>query len=402
MASGAIAPSMPRDDVSDGALVEAHLTGDDQAFDVLFRRHHDRLVRFCWKQTHDHELAEDLAQEAMIRCLEKAELFDTSQPLWPWLQTVARNIVIDHHRRTKHDPHLDPDLGDDRDGATATTIRLARIEERSELGQVLARLPKRQRIALGLHHGRDWTTADVADYLDIKTNACKQLLYRARNNARKYYEQVVDSTESALSIVFAHPVLLVLRERFQRSRSRIEALAADVAGMTIALDAIAERAVAVLAIVATIAFGGMDTSFATKPATSAATPGVQEHHELPISQLASSTSNEERLAPRSPAQPARESMESRAAHLSTGTEASVPGMASMSGSVQHERSDDRATVRREVTVDLGPYAPVSETIITVPCDGSSTVYQTTCDIFETADGLGPGDEADASVPSSSR
>lgn len=402
MATAAIARVGTETDRPDGALVEAHLHGESRAFDVLYRRHRERLVRFCWQQTHDLPLAEDLAQEAMIRYLQKADTFDITRPMWPWLQTIARNLVIDHYRRTSNDPHLDPELGSVDDESTACTIRLDRIEDRSELGPVLAELPERQRIALRLHHGQDWTTADVADYLDIKVNACKQLLYRARKNARKYYEELVDSAEGAFSIVFAHPILLAMRERFQRSRTTIETLATDVAGLTIALDAVAERAIAALAVVATIALGGVDASFPVEPTTGTATPVLQEHHKLPTVHLATSASNDQRLEPRPPAQPARESADSRTALLSTGAEKSVPGVAAMSGGVSYERAEDRGKVHQEVGIDLGPYVPVSETIVTIPCDETSIVYQTVCETAERTDGMPQDDDGDSSVTSSSR
>lgn len=174
---------------SDGTLVEAYLDGDRDALETLCRRHRQRIVWFCRRRTDDPQLAEDLAQEVMIRCVENIEDFDTSRPLWPWLRTIARNIVIDHHRRTDDAPELDPDLGDVRDGEVALTIRLDRIEEQDLLGPVLAQLPDRQRTALELRYRQDWSREEVADYFDITINACDQLLHRARGNAREHYEE---------------------------------------------------------------------------------------------------------------------------------------------------------------------------------------------------------------------
>lgn len=178
---------------SDGRLVAAHVDGDARAFDVLYRRYRNRLVQFCREQTGDRVLAEDLAQDTMIRYLEKADTFDTSRPIWPWLRTIARNLVIDHHRR--RDEYLDVDASDSplEDDAADATTGLDRIEARSQLGPVLAQLPVRQRTALRLRYGLDWTRREVADYFGIKPNACDQLLYRARENAREYLMERHDS-----------------------------------------------------------------------------------------------------------------------------------------------------------------------------------------------------------------
>lgn len=193
MATVALAPEATGGTRPDGRLVEAHVGGDARAFDILYRRYRERLVRFCREQTGDRMLAEDLAQDTMVRYLQTAETFDISRPIWPWLRTIARNLAIDHHRR--RDEHLDIDASPRplEDDTSDAAIRLDRVEIRSQLGPVLAQLPTRQRTALRLRYGLDWTRDEVAEYFGIKANACDQLLYRARQNAREYLMERHDS-----------------------------------------------------------------------------------------------------------------------------------------------------------------------------------------------------------------
>lgn len=71
---------------------------DAGAFEVLYRRHEERLWRYLSKRS--HQRAEDLFQECFARVLERREQWNGS-PFIPWFFVLARNLVIDDHRREK-------------------------------------------------------------------------------------------------------------------------------------------------------------------------------------------------------------------------------------------------------------------------------------------------------------
>ena len=65
----------PRDAPSDRELLEAHISGDDQAFGVLIARHKDRLWAVALRTTGDPEEAADALQDALISAFRRAEQF---------------------------------------------------------------------------------------------------------------------------------------------------------------------------------------------------------------------------------------------------------------------------------------------------------------------------------------
>ncbi|MGW2051736.1 sigma-70 family RNA polymerase sigma factor [Streptomyces sp. NPDC001858] len=69
------------------------------------REHLPALLSYvCRLLGGDRHEAEDIVQETLIRCWHKYGSRDESM-LRPWLFTVARNLVIDSHRRSEARPH---------------------------------------------------------------------------------------------------------------------------------------------------------------------------------------------------------------------------------------------------------------------------------------------------------
>lgn len=159
-------------------------------FDVLYRRFFPRLVRLLRSRVGEREAAEDLAQETLVRAFQHIDDFDTSRPLWPWLKTIATNVAIDHVRR--RGPETVMDLGHDQ-----VRCEFGWSEETPVLMEAMARLPKRQQVALSLRYLDDWRSGEAAGFLGLSRTSFEQLLLRARRKLRNAYAEI--SAEKALS-----------------------------------------------------------------------------------------------------------------------------------------------------------------------------------------------------------
>ena len=62
--------------------------------------YYENIYRYCYLHTQNRHTAEDLTQETFLKFLETPSYHDRGKPL-AFLYTIARNLCIDHIRRTK-------------------------------------------------------------------------------------------------------------------------------------------------------------------------------------------------------------------------------------------------------------------------------------------------------------
>jgi RNA polymerase sigma factor (sigma-70 family) len=84
---------------SDAQLVALVRSGDDGAFEELYRRYAARLRGFVTRRVGDPARAEDLTQDAFMSALRGLRSSDAEIKWKPWLFEIARNATIDFHRR---------------------------------------------------------------------------------------------------------------------------------------------------------------------------------------------------------------------------------------------------------------------------------------------------------------
>lgn len=81
-------------------VVRRAQNGRISALQELYLSHHQQIFRFVWSRVHDPDLAEDLTGEVFLRMLANLSQYeDRSLPFRAWLYRIARNLMIDHHRK---------------------------------------------------------------------------------------------------------------------------------------------------------------------------------------------------------------------------------------------------------------------------------------------------------------
>jgi RNA polymerase sigma-70 factor, ECF subfamily len=142
-------------------------------------REHPRLVRAVHLLLDDHAVAEEVAQEALLRAASRWEQVSAMDSPGGWTHRVAINLATSQlrrrrlERRARSRAEQDERIVGPPDTATAITVRAA-----------LHGLPEPQRRILVLRHVLDWTTADIADLDGATPEAIRQRLSRARSALR--------------------------------------------------------------------------------------------------------------------------------------------------------------------------------------------------------------------------
>lgn len=96
-------------ELSDEALLAGMALGEQSAAVSFTRRYQRRVFGLAYSMTGDSGVAEDVAQEAMIRVWRHAPVFDARRgSVASWVLTITRNLAIDALRLRRAVP-TDPD-----------------------------------------------------------------------------------------------------------------------------------------------------------------------------------------------------------------------------------------------------------------------------------------------------
>ena len=88
-------------DKSDNELVQAFQQGDEEAFEALYRRYLQMLLRFCQRKVKDKHDAEELVQDTILKVLHGImdyNDFNKESGFRTWLFRIACNNIINHWR----------------------------------------------------------------------------------------------------------------------------------------------------------------------------------------------------------------------------------------------------------------------------------------------------------------
>lgn len=119
----------------------------------------------------DRDVAEDLAQEALIRlCRDWRKVRGIDAPE-QWLRRVAINLAHSHYRRRSLERRKLSVLGQQDEHAA--------FESDLETLELVKELPHREKTALLLHYYVDLTVRQVADQMDLPEGTVKTLIHRA-------------------------------------------------------------------------------------------------------------------------------------------------------------------------------------------------------------------------------
>ena len=144
-------------------------------FDAFFRVEYPKLVAIARGLTGDHEVACELAQEALLRCHRSWARLSTMDVPGAWVRRVVINLATDVHRANQR--HRRVPTWADASGAAAFDDPVV-----DGWWTAVRQLPDRQRAVVALHYLEDRSVLEVADVLGIAEGTVKATLAKARRS----------------------------------------------------------------------------------------------------------------------------------------------------------------------------------------------------------------------------
>ena len=180
--------------LTDIELVDRVRAGARDDFEILVRRHNQRLYRAARAILRSDDEAEDIVQQAWLEVFRHLSQFRGDAAFTTWATRIAVNAAITHARKR-------PVIAEVADADAVAEDQPDSELERAELGKLLEdcleRLPQGNREVMVLRDVLELDTAETADMLGLSEEAVRVRLHRARAAV------AADLTERMISKVYS-------------------------------------------------------------------------------------------------------------------------------------------------------------------------------------------------------
>jgi RNA polymerase sigma-70 factor (ECF subfamily) len=172
---------------SDEQILARFLGGDEEAFERLVERYEARLRNVAFGLVRDRGLAEDIAQDTLIRAYQKAKTIRRGGSVRGWLYRVAINRAQDELRRIQRKREVSLDLLDrpPEAGPQASGESMAASRELGRhLTQALSEMRAEHRTPLVLREVEGMTYTEIAELLGWPLGTVQVRIHRGRLELR--------------------------------------------------------------------------------------------------------------------------------------------------------------------------------------------------------------------------
>lgn len=167
--------------MDESRLIALTRSGSEDAAAALFAECWPLAWQWAYVVLGDRLLADQAAQEGIVRAFAMLDRFDPQRPFRPWLKRIVVNKAVDELRRERRHRR--------ERGRFEEMEAVARLEdEGEELGELMAavrELPLNARTVIVLHYWLDYGVEEIAEELRIPVGTVVSRLSRARSALRE-------------------------------------------------------------------------------------------------------------------------------------------------------------------------------------------------------------------------
>lgn len=184
-------------EVTDAALVERTLKGEQAAYDSLVRKYQRQVYNLSYRMLGNAEDAGDLVQETFIRAYGALASFRLDASFLTWLYKIASNLCIDQmrSRKSKGALSLDLELEEGREPMADRSWSPEDTVIRGAVGEIVDKavmnLPEKYRVVVVMRHLQGMSIEEIAEELSLPSGTVKTHLFRARDMLRERLRPVL-------------------------------------------------------------------------------------------------------------------------------------------------------------------------------------------------------------------
>lgn len=182
---------------ADDKLVEEFMSGNEAAFDVLLKRHQDKLYSYILFIVHNKDMADDLFQETFVKAIVNLRQgrYTSNGKFYAWLTRIAHNLLIDQFRIERNDiliRETDTEKSEDYSSLLFDTYRENEISNEqvlTDIRRLVAHLPEAQRQVIYMRFYQDMSFKEIAEATNVSINTALGRVRYGINNMKKMAEE---------------------------------------------------------------------------------------------------------------------------------------------------------------------------------------------------------------------
>ena len=191
--------------LDDEILIKAHLKGEPEAFEVLFKKHFANVSRLVYSIVKDETLTEDIVQDVFMLVHRYLPKFRAESSFRTWIYRITVNEAVRQGNRARRwVPFIDQN-GEEVPPAPALIVVnngpspervLLEGEQHQLVTEALAGLKPPHRAILSLYYLEELPIQEIARILGIPEGSVKSRLFYARESLKKVMEPMVGFSDT--------------------------------------------------------------------------------------------------------------------------------------------------------------------------------------------------------------
>ncbi len=189
-------------EISDSALAQQSLAGDQRAFELLVQRYSTPLFNFIYHFLGEYDQACDILQQVFLQLYISLPTLRIGEPLKAWLFQVARNRCLDELRRKRAIHFSELEAASDEDDLSPLVALPdnsplpEELAERRDLQQTLHKaimsLPPKFRAVVSLRYANQLSFSEIGRALNMPEATAKTYFQRAKPLLRTFLTKQLD------------------------------------------------------------------------------------------------------------------------------------------------------------------------------------------------------------------
>ncbi|MBR6091981.1 MAG: sigma-70 family RNA polymerase sigma factor [Bacteroidales bacterium] len=186
------------DMLNDKELVLRYRNGDVASFQILVDRYQNKIYSYVLMLVKDKQLADDIFQDTFLKIIRtiKAGAYKEEGKFIQFAMRISHNLIIDHFRKAKRLPMVDP-TKEDYDMLDNARFKDPSIEEQivteqtyDDVRKMIEFLPAEQREVLVMRMYDDMSFKEIAEATNVSINTALGRMRYALINLRKMAKEM--------------------------------------------------------------------------------------------------------------------------------------------------------------------------------------------------------------------